>query len=85
MSAAWTIITDAITAIMDRSFDVRLAICYGEMPEVDFPLTNGRRPKRSIKNQGMNDAKKNQVFRKPAIRPEVLASKPRLFWNKAPA
>lgn len=44
-------------------------------------LTKGRRPNLSIKNQGMNDARKNQVFKKPAMRPERLESKPRLSWN----
>jgi hypothetical protein len=32
----------------------------------------------------MNEARKNQVFRNPAMRPERFSSKPRLFWNKVP-
>lgn len=41
----------------------------------------GRRPRRSMRSQGMKDAKKNQSWRKPAIRAKRWLLKP-TFENR---
>ena len=45
---------------------------------------SGRRPMRSIRNQGINDAMKNHVCRKPDIRADVCWSNPMLFSKRVP-
>ena len=46
--------------------------------------SNGRRPMRSIKSQGMKLATKNQVCRKPDMRPERCLSKPIDLLKRVP-
>ena len=45
---------------------------------------NGRRPTLSMSSHGMKEATKNQVCRKPAMRPEKCWSKPMDFWKSVP-
>jgi hypothetical protein len=46
--------------------------------------SNGRRPTRSMRSQGMKLATKNQVCRKPAMRPERCLSKPMDLLKRVP-
>jgi hypothetical protein len=45
---------------------------------------SGRRPIRSMRNHGMNDATKNYVCRNPLIRDAMWVLKPMLFSNRVP-
>jgi len=42
----------------------------------------GRRPIRSMRNQGMKEATKNHVWRKPDINADKWSENPRLAENK---
>lgn len=42
-------------------------------------LTSGRLPTRSIRNQGIKDATKNHVCKKPDMRADMLLLNPTLF------
>ena len=46
--------------------------------------SNGRRPIRSMRSQGMKLARKNQVWRAPPMRPERCLSKPRDLLKRVP-
>lgn len=49
---------------------------------MEWPLTSGRLPMRSIKNQGMNDAIKNHVCKNPDMRADMSLLKPMLSWKR---
>ena len=46
--------------------------------------SRGRRPMRSMRSQGMKLATKNQVCRKPDMRPERCLSKPMDLLKRVP-
>lgn len=46
--------------------------------------SNGRRPTRSMRNHGMKLATKNQVCKKPDMRPERCLSKPMDLLKRVP-
>jgi hypothetical protein len=46
--------------------------------------SSGRLPILSINNHGINDATKNQVWRKPLMRDAMCVSKPMLFSKRVP-
>lgn len=59
--------TAAMRVTIDKSF--RFVSGLSLLVSMTLELTNGRRPIRSIKNQGMKEATKNHVFKKPDMSP----------------